>query len=113
MQRALCLMVISAALAGCGGGGKGLFHRDVPTFDGQRFGGSVKAARGNRQTFVVTINGVSRSPEGAIAAAEYKATQHCIQYFGTSDVDWQVGPETRPLPVSGDALTFRGTCRDV
>ncbi|MGP6085519.1 hypothetical protein [Antarctobacter jejuensis] len=113
MKRAICLMMISVVLAGCGGGGKGLFHRDSPLFDGQRFGGSVKAARSDRQSFVVTINGVSKSPEGAIAAAEYKATQHCIEYFGTSDVDWQVGPQTTPLPVSNDTLTLRGSCRDV
>lgn len=113
MKRALFLLVLSTVLAGCGKGGDGLFHRDSPTFDGKRFGGSVKAARGNRQSFVVTINGVSRSPEGAVAAAEYKATQHCIQFFGTSDVDWQIGPDASPLPVSNDSLTFRGTCRDV
>jgi hypothetical protein len=82
-------------------------------FDGQRYRGAVKSDRKNRQDFTVTINQVSKSIEGAIGSAEYKATQHCIQYYGTSDIIWTVGPDSTPLPVVNDTLTLRGSCRDL
>lgn len=111
MMRALGILALTVSLVGCGGGK--LFQNDAPTFDGKRFRGQVSVERENRQVFTVTIQEVSKSAEGAVGAAEYKAVQHCIQYFGTSDIDWQIGPETSPLPVVNDTLTFRGSCRDV
>lgn len=111
MTRVLCVVLMAASLGGCERAG--IFRSDIPVFDGQRFRGQVKSERKARETFTVTINQVSKSAAGAVAAAEYKATQHCIKYFGTSDIDWIVGPEARPLPVTGDVLALRGVCRDV
>lgn len=113
VTRVLCILLMAATLTGCGR--IGLIKRDTPTFEGQRFSGRVSSERRNRQVFTVTVNGVSKSLEGAIASAEYRATQHCIQYFGTSDIDWTVGPETdrQALRIANDSLTFRGTCRDI
>jgi hypothetical protein len=109
--RALCLVLAAATLTGCERAG--LFKDNSPTFDGQRYRGSVKSDRKNRQDFTVTINQVSKSVAGAVSAGEYKATQHCIQYFGTSDIVWTVGPDSTPLPVTNDTLTLRGSCRDL
>lgn len=111
MTRVLCVVLIAAGLGGCERAG--IFRSDQPVFDGQRFRGQVKTERLSRQNFTVTVFQVSKSAVGAVAAADYKAKQHCIQYFGTSEIDWIVGPDSRPLPVAGDALTLRGVCRDV
>ncbi len=53
-------------------------------------------------------------PEGARAAANYKATQHCIQFFGTSEIDWTLAPDAdaQTLRVVDDTLTFSGSCHD-
>ncbi len=111
MKYVVMLGLVALSLSGCDRAG--LFRDNVPLFDGQRFRGSVKSERTNRQVFTVTINQVSKSAEGAVAAADYKAKQHCIQYYGTSDIDWTVGPDSSPLPVSNDTLTLRGSCRDI
>lgn len=113
MVRVLCILAMAATLGGCERAG--VFQRNAPVFDGQRFRTQVKTERKNRQEFSVTVSTVSKSLKGAIAAGEYKAIQHCIQYFGTSDIDWTLGPDTDPatLPVVNDSITFRGACRDV
>lgn len=111
IMRGICLLLIAGTLGGCERAG--FFKSNAPTFDGQRFRGAVKSDRKDRQDFTVTINQVSKSAEGAVGAARYKATQHCIQYFGTSDIDWSVGPDSTPLPVVNDTLTLRGSCGDL
>lgn len=113
MTRIICILAVAATLGGCDR--MGMFQRNAPVFDGERFRTKAKTERKNRQDFAITVSGVSKSMKGAIAAGEYKAVQHCIQYFGTSEIDWIVGPETDPqaLPIAGDTLTLRGSCRDV
>lgn len=113
MGRVFCILALVATLGGCERAG--LFKSNAPTFDGQRFRTKVSTERSNRQAFAVTVHGVSKSPEGARAAGAHKATQHCIQFYGTSDIDWVVGPEAEPaaMPVVNDAITLRGACRDV
>ncbi|WP_420325521.1 hypothetical protein [Mameliella sp.] len=112
MTRVVCILALAATIGGCGR--VGIFKSDEPVFDGQRFRAVVKAERKNRQVFTVTVHQVSKSVEGARAAANYKAKQHCIQYFGTSEIDWTVAPDAdaQTLRVVDDTLTFRGSCRD-
>ncbi|WP_417205086.1 hypothetical protein [Antarctobacter sp.] len=113
MTRVICILALAATVGGCER--VGVFNRNAPVFDGERFRTKVSSDRKNRQEFAVTVSTVSKSMKGAIAAGEYKSVQHCIQYFGTSEIDWTVGPDTDPqaLPVTGDTITFRGRCRDV
>ena len=113
MTRVICILALAATLGGCERAG--IFQRNAPVFDGQRFRTQIKTERRDRQDFAVTVKQVSKSLEGAIAAAEYKAIQHCIQFFGTSEIDWTVGPDVDPqsLPVTNDSITLRGSCRDV
>lgn len=62
--------------------------------------------------FVVTVPDVSVSLDGARAAGAYEATRYCIKNFGSSRIEWAIGPETEPqdLPIDKDKLTYRGTC---
>ncbi|MEI4491865.1 hypothetical protein WAF00_14560 [Mameliella alba] len=112
MTRVLCILALAATLGGCGRAG--IFKSDQPMFDGQRFRTVVKTERKNRQVFAVTVHQVSKSVEGARAAADYKAKQHCIQYFGTSEIDWTVAPDAdvQSLRIVDNTLTFRGSCHD-
>jgi hypothetical protein len=93
--------------------GRGDTRFDV--FDGQTFRGGARAPeRQDRQTFVATARPASNSLDGAVRAAEYNGIKHCIRYFGTSDIVWEVGPDTAPeaLPVADDTLSLRGRCVD-
>ena len=81
-------------------------------FDGVFFRAKASAPRNDRKNFVVVVKRASQSIEGARAAGLYEATKHCIEYYGTSTIDWVVGPDTPPeqLRLDKDTLTFRGTC---
>lgn len=115
MGRLAILVLLGLSVSGCSN--FGLFaQKSDPTFDGYRFGGKAKAQteKTERQHFVATVKPVSKSFDGAREAAEHKGIRHCIEYFGTSDIDWEVGPNTDPsaLVVDNDSLTYMGTCRD-
>lgn len=62
--------------------------------------------------FTVSVKDVSQSLENARAAGGYEGTRYCIANFGTSRIDWVVGPETEPqkLAIDKDTLTFQGRC---
>ena len=116
MTRILTLVLVLATVAGCGRlglGGKASSRLDV--FDGQIYRGTARAeSRSDRQAFAASVRPVSRSFDGAVLAAEYQGIRHCIRYFGTSDIDWIVGPDTprEALRVADDTLTFTGRCVD-
>lgn len=115
MTRALTLVLVLLTVAGCSRLGFGQGRDRVDTFDGQIYRGGAKAeSRQDRAAFSATVRPVSSSLEGAIQAAEYQGIRHCIRYFGTSDIDWQIGPDTArdALPISGDSLTLTGRCVD-
>lgn len=103
------------SVSGCSRLGIGKIKRDVTTFDGQRFRGAARATTGKEPIhFVSTVRGASKSLDGARAAAEHQGIKHCIKHYGTSDIDWEVGPDTPPqaLGLENDTVTFMGTCRD-
>jgi hypothetical protein len=107
----LILLGLAAVLGGCGllGGGT------QPVFDGHRFSAKARALEWrDKQDFTVTVRGVSRSLTGALQAGEHAGIRHCITYFGTSWIDWTVGPDTDPAALvrDGDSLRLAGSCRD-
>ncbi len=112
MFRVMTACTLVLAIGGCSW--LGLGRNTEQTFDGVYFRGEASAPRNARQRFVASVGPVSQSMEGAIEAARYKGVQHCINYYGTSDIDWEVGPDTPrdALVTEGDRLTFVGTCRD-
>lgn len=83
-------------------------------FDGVRF--KAKAAAVDKKVtladFTSTVWGVSQTLEGARAAAGYEGTKYCIAQYGTSNIEWSVGPDTAPehLTIIDDTLTFSGRC---
>lgn len=104
--RALALPgLVLLALAGCGGG-------NAYQYGGMRFPGDAKGIKDNRKQFVATAGPVSASIDGARAAASYEAIKYCIDYLGSSDIRWTIGPDTPPsqLPIEKDKLTYRGEC---
>lgn len=107
----LLLIAAMAVLAGCGASQR----RQVQTFDGQTFRGSAKASGEDRQYFVASVRDPRKSIDGAIQAAEYQAVKHCINLYGTSDIDWEIGPETPKdqLSITGNSLTLTGRCKDI
>lgn len=81
-------------------------------FDGQYYKTKAKKSEESRAVFTVTATPVSSSLEGAMSAAEYEGTRYCIANFGTSVIQWTVGPKTDPkqIHVVDNTLTFQGRC---
>ena len=74
---------------------------------------ATTAARGHCcPDFVVSVKDASVSLDGARAAGGYEGTRYCIANYGTSRIDWTVGPDTEPqnLVIDKDTLNFQGTC---
>ena len=86
-------------------------NRNIP-FDGVVFKTKTKKVDDNLADFVAYVSPVSASLEGAREAGRYEGTKYCISNFGTSQIDWTVGPETEAskLIITEDTLTFQGQC---
>ncbi len=111
MRAILTLTIVAVVLtiAGCSRSQ----GTNVVAFNGVFYNGKIGAERSNRKDFTATVRPVSgQTLTGAREAGRYEGIKHCIRYYGTSDIDWVVGPETPPerLQVQGDTLTFRGSC---
>lgn len=66
-----------------------------------------------RADFTVTVNKATQSVEDAREAGRYAGTRYCIENYGTSQIDWRVGPDADPaqLRVVDDKLSFSGVCK--
>lgn len=81
-------------------------------FDGQFFRTNVSKVDGQRDVFTVRIRDVSRSLDGAREAGRHAGVSYCVDNYGSSKIDWAVGPDTPPeeLAIDGDAIVFQGVC---
>lgn len=63
--------------------------------------------------FTVVVHGASASVDGAREAGRYEGIKYCIEKFGSSRIDWKVGPDTEPqnLRIADDKLLFAGSCQ--
>ncbi len=104
-----CAVALMLTLTACAG----QRERQV-AFDGHVFKAKASAVDKavSRADFTATVSGVSKSLEGAREAGRYEGTKYCIVNYGSSRINWAVGPDTAPaqLRVVDDSLTFAGRC---
>ncbi|MEM7319107.1 MAG: hypothetical protein AAF408_08810 [Pseudomonadota bacterium] len=111
--RAVSVLLICAAigLSGCNRNNK----ENRILFDGQNFRVKVKTVDKKKSLadFTVSVRDVSRSLDGAREAGRYNGIRYCIEKFGSSQINWAVGPDTDPaqLRIEDNELVFRGTCQ--
>ena len=93
----------------------GTASSDRILFDGKAFRAKAKPVdkRASPTEFTVVVRGASASLDGAREAGRYEGTKFCISAFGTSKIEWKVGPDTEPqnLRIADDQLTFAGACQ--
>lgn len=108
MGKNLVILGLILVLAACSGGRR----RDMVAFDGQFFKARASSSRQDRAAFAVTVTPVSASLSGAREAGRYEAVKYCIRTFGSSEMDWELGPDApeEALVVVEDTLTFSGRC---
>ena len=107
-MRGLVLISLCAGLAGCGG----YFNTNERiAFDGVQFRTKSETPdKDDKKVFLVSVRPATASLEGAREAGRYEGTSYCINQYGTSRIDWEVGPDTEELTVVDNTLTLRGRC---
>ena len=110
--RTLIVVLALASVSACG-----LIRpsEDRILFDGKAFRTKAKAVdkKNSPADFTIVVKGVSASLDGAREAGRHEGTKFCVQNFGSSRINWKVGPDTEPqqLTISDDQLTCAGTCQ--
>ena len=84
-------------------------------FDGQYFRTKVAKVDKQRDVFTVRIRDVARSLDGAREAGRHAGTAYCVENYGSSKINWSVGPDTPPeqLQIVDNTLVFQGVCPQV
>ncbi|WP_246044009.1 hypothetical protein [Ruegeria sediminis] len=106
----LGVFAVAALVAGCGE------RKEFRVlFDGHYFRTKAKVVDKKKTLadFTVRVDDVSASLDGAREAGRHAGTRYCIENYGTSRIDWKVGPDTEPrqLRIVDNTLTFAGTCQ--
>ncbi|MEY8838475.1 hypothetical protein AB9K41_05510 [Cribrihabitans sp. XS_ASV171] len=113
VMKAMVMLAAAAALAlsaGCAREGR----KDRILFDGLYFPSKAQAVdkKVSLADFTVTVQDAAQSLDGAREAGRHEGTRYCIETYGTSRIDWVVGPDSdaSQLRIADGKLIFRGTC---
>lgn len=107
MKTGLVALVLGlAVLGGCSD------NKNRIAFDGHFYRTKVAKVDGERHVFTVRVRDVSQSLEGALEAGRHGGVSYCVEHYGSSDIEWVVGPDTPPeeLRIVDDTLVFQGVC---
>ena len=80
------------------------------SFDGVRFGSSLKTLSKDELAFHVVVRDAEKSIKGATEAGRYEATKYCIEELSTSDIDWVISPDANDLELNNGNLELSGRC---
>jgi len=86
--------------------------RKGQSFDGHFFRTNAKKVGDDRSTFEVAVRNATVAIEAAQEAGRVESAKYCIENFGSSTVDWAIGPDDDPetYVLDGNTLLLRGTC---
>lgn len=104
---ALVLLVAGLALAGCSKKSERVY------FDGNYYPAKGRAVdKSDRQSFTLTVRRAGQGLKGARAAGRHGGKTYCLKYFGTSEIEWTVGPDAPAAALGAESgrLTLRGRC---
>lgn len=82
-------------------------------FDGKHYPTRGKAvSKDDRKAFVVTVRKAAQGLDGAREAGRHGGSRYCIETFGTSEIEWAVGPDSpaEALVLNNGSLQLTGRC---
>lgn len=105
MRAGIRLLCVVGLLAACSN------EAEKISFDGQFYKTDIDDLDA-RHKFQVTAAPVSASLLGAKEAARYQATVFCVNEYGSSAIEWVVGPDDpdEVMSITNDTLTLQGAC---
>ncbi|MEP2532830.1 hypothetical protein [Shimia sp.] len=103
----VCLLGVTLALSACN-----RRKKDDVSFNGVHFKSHAeKVSKEERDRFTVEVQKVSQNFDGAREAGRYAGTKYCIKEYGTSTIEWAIGPDTETIIPVDDMITLEGYCR--
>lgn len=108
------LLIATTALSACSGNWRASFKnkRERIAFEGYQYKAkSNQVSKEQRDHFEVVVSRANQSLTGARQAGEYEAVKYCIKQYGTSKMDWVIGPETETIIPVDDKIRLEGYCR--
>lgn len=108
------LLIAATALSGCSGNWRASFksNRERVTFEGYQYKAKAKqVSKEERDHFEVIVSRANQSLDGARQAGDYEAVKYCIKEYGTSKMDWVIGPDTETIIPVDDKIRLEGYCR--
>ena len=101
------LLGAALALSACG-----KRKEDKVSFNGKYFASkATKVSKEERDHFIVEVRRAFQDLEAAKEAGRYEAIRYCIKEYGTSKMDWVIGPDSENIVPSDDMITLEGYCR--
>lgn len=110
VRRTLTIAVLAAAvaIAGCSKKSERVY------FNGNYYPTKARAAdRSDRQSFTVAVRRADQGLAGAREAGRYGGKQYCLKNYGTSEIEWTVGPDAPDASLGrsrGSSIVFSGRC---
>lgn len=108
------LLIATTALSACGDNWRASFKskRERILFEGHQYKAKAKqVSKDERDHFEVVVSRATQSLNGARQAGGYEAVKYCIKEYGTSKMDWVIGPETETIIPVDDKIRLEGYCR--
>lgn len=82
-------------------------------FDGKHYPTRGKAvSKDDRKAFIINVRKASQGLAGAREAGRHGGSRYCIETFGTSEIEWAVGPDSpdEVLVLVNGNLQLSGRC---
>ncbi len=100
------ILATMLVLSGC------LKKEEKVFFDGKYYPAKAKHSKGDRKVFVASVRRVSQGINGAREAGRHAGTLYCLKNFGTSEINWEIGPDApeEQLMAKSGNLTLKGAC---
>jgi hypothetical protein len=85
---------------------------DRVRFDGVFFRAKASKVDDDRSKFAATVFNAVQAIDSAREAGRYEGTKYCIANYGTSRIDWALGPDDPEdqLQIRDGALLLEGQC---
>ena len=103
----VCLLAATLVLTACN-----RRKKDDVSFEGFYFKSRAeKVSKEERDHFVAEVLNANQSLDGAREAGRHAGVSYCIKEYGTSTIDWVIGPDAESIIPVDDRIKLEGYCR--
>lgn len=105
MMRTALIITCALGLTACGEA----WQDNRMPFGGIYWSSSLDVAKETPEDFSIVVKDATQDRDAAKEAGRFEGIKYCVEFFGSSDIDWGQGPDQRLNIVKGD-LYLNGSC---